>query len=583
MIIQQIKRELKEFKEKKIIIVPGVEFNQKAMIDTLVSYYLSYFQSGSYDSEGFKKYFYNIVRMPCRVETKETDFDTKDIKFITAAGGNERKTWYIERDFRQWMKKQEFGAFLNRLLIELPIFGTVVIKTVDDKPHFVDLRNFVVQQDADYLNQASYIIEIHRYGPIEFKNIAKQRGWNNVQAAIDEYRNNDKDFITVYERYGEVEKDGRYSYKRILVADAEDRLSDKGETQPAPDIILAENEMSPDELPYFEFHREKIPGRWLGFGKIEELLDPQIRMNELTNLKVKASYWATLRLFQTKDTNVNRNLLTETRNGEVLTVESEIIPIATEERNLAAYNQEESRWLQNRDEISLTYDVIRGGVRAARTPLGLAQLEAGMMKAYYDFLKENIALAVKKYLYDVILPKFKKYTSKEHTLTLIGEDLETYNKLLIDETVRQRLVAFIADNYKIPDSEDYQIIKDTITQTVKEGKEKLVNLPSDFYKDAKYDIDIVISGESLDTRMRSVNLQAALQAITVNPAILQNPMSKKIFSKILEDSGIRLEDLEVNASIPTPLQETAQMKAGGGVSKPSIPLTPIQGQTQQTL
>ncbi len=583
MILQQIKRELKEFRDKKIIIVPGVEFNQKEMINTIVSYYLSYFQSGEYDSEGFKKYFLNIVRMPCRVETKETDFDTKDIRFLTVAGGNPRKTWYIERDFRNWMKKQNFGIFLNRLITELPEFGTVVVKMVDDKPYFIDLRNFVVQQDADYLNQASYIIEIHRYGPIEFKNIAKQRGWKNVQAAIDEYRNNDKDFITVYERYGEVEDNGKYSYKKMLVADAEDRLSDNGETLPAPDIILAEENTSPDKLPYFEFHREKIPGRWLGFGKIEELLDPQIRMNEMANLKVKASYWATLRLFQTRDTNINRNLLTETRNGEILTVESEINPVATEERNLAGYAQEEDRWLQNRDELALTYDIIRGTTTAGTMRLGLARLETAMMRAYYGFLQENIAMQVKRFLRDVILPKFKKQISREHTLTLIGEDLEAYVKLLIDEKTRVRLADFVAKNRTIPTPDDYQIIKDTISQMEKQGKEKIVTLPASFYKDAKYEIDIVITGESVDTRAQAANLQAALQAIVANPAILQNPMTKKIFAKILEDGGIRMEDLEVEATTPTPLQLTEQMKGGGGVSRPNIPQAPVAGKVQQTI
>ena len=39
---------------------------------------------------------------------------------------------------------------------------------------------------------------------------------------------------------------------------------------------------------------------------------------------------------------------------------------------------------------------------------------------------ENVAEDVKEFLYEVIIPQFQKDNTKEHTMKLVGEDLEKY-------------------------------------------------------------------------------------------------------------------------------------------------------------
>ena len=84
----------------------------------------------------------------------------------------------------------------------------------------------------------------------------------------------------------------------------------------------------------------------MGIGRIEILFDNQVRTNEISNQQAKSSYWSTLRIWQTRDEGINRNLLTDVVNGEILNVESEVSQIDMSDRNLAYYNQEIQDGLQ---------------------------------------------------------------------------------------------------------------------------------------------------------------------------------------------------------------------------------------------
>jgi len=578
-ILRKINKEKDKYDFDIINIVKGYSFNQKDMIEKIYRYYNSKFATGDVDADGDKKYFYNIVKNPCKVTTKAIDFDTKHIRILSADGSYPFRTWIFERDLKYWMKDKNFGKVLNRIFFELPIFGSVVLKIVKGVPYFVDLRNFIVEQSADTLNDANYIIEKHLYTPVEFRKIGRKMGWNDIETTITEHRKMDKPYIAVYERYGEIENTDNegvkhYTYKRIYVADVGvDVKGFDGAITPHNGVILKEDEI--DKHPYWEFHLEKIAGRWLGVGVVETLIDPQIRENEIANLQAKTSYWAALRLFQTRDQQIARNLMTDVRNGEVLKVDGEITQIDMTDRNLAFFNDETEKWLKNRDELSFSYDVQQGQRLPSGTPLGSAQLAAAMSNSYFAQIQENIALDVKQLLYDVIIPRFKQDATPEHLLRLVGEDLDTFNEVLINERATTILFTQLP---KLPTKEEFDIMKAAEGEKIKTGKEKLVQIPSDFYEGIKYKIDIDITGESTDPNSSAQVEFAALQAITADPTILQDPMKKKILFGILEKQGVDIS--KFSSEKPMDMSQLVQNMpvkgAGGGVSRPiSTPTSPV--------
>jgi len=587
--INTIKKEINEFETEPIHIVDGFDFNQKETLRRIYLYYNSKYESGDMDDQGDKKYFYNIGRVPCNVGTKAVDFDTKHIRLQTAAGGSPLKTWFFERDLKFWMKDQKFGKTLNRIFQELPVFGTVVLKIIDGKTYFVDLRNFIVEQSADDLSKANYIIEIHNYTPVEFRRVAKEKNWERVEETMEAFREmDDVHFIKVYERYGEIEEEDNkgnksYSYKRIVLADVgkdtEDEYSHK--VIPHDGVVLNEKEIKTH--PYREFHWEKIPGRWLGVGRIEVLFDPQIRVNEISNQQVKSSYWSTLRLWQTRDDGFDRNLSTDVDHGEVLNVESEITQVDMADRNLAYYNQEIERWLGNRDELTFSHDPVRGERGPSGATLGAMQIATAQAGSYFDQIRENIAMAVKDLLYEVIIPSFKNKNNTEHILRLAGEDLDELNALIVEQKSRNEFLDYVAREGKIPSKDQFDIIKAAIGESVKQGKEKLITIPKGFYEDIKYKIDIDIVGEAIDIRMRAANLWMALQAITANPTLLTDPTKKKFFYQFLEQGGLNPIDFEAGVSTPSVEQVAQEPKVGGGISKPVIPTSPIGGEGQKQI
>ena len=257
---KQIYQEIVDFNTKSITISEGFSFNQKSTIEKIYRLYNSRYLHGDVDVEGDKKYFYNIVRNPCQMTTKALDFDTKHIKILNAAGGDPLVAWYFERDLKFWMKDQNFGKTLNRIFRELPIFGSVVLKIINGKTYFVDLRNFVVEQSADSLGQAGYKIERYNYTPAEFRKIGTEMKFEKVEEVISDNREAKKSYLTIYERYGEVknEETGDYEFKRVFMADVgadqeQNRITGK---QTGKGVLLKETKV--DKIPYWEFHLEKI-------------------------------------------------------------------------------------------------------------------------------------------------------------------------------------------------------------------------------------------------------------------------------------------------------------------------------------
>lgn len=589
--LKQINQEKNDFETNEIQIVPGLTFNQKATIEQIYFYYNSKFQTGEIDEDGDKKYFYNINKNPCKIFSKAIDFDTKNIRLLTADGGNPLKTWFMERDLKFWMRDKQFGKVLNRIFYELPIFGSVVLKAVKGNLYFVDLRNFIVEQTADNLNQANYIIEKHPYTVMEFRKVAKEMGWeqSKVDEVIKEFRKmRGVSHIMVYERYGEVEEgeedNKKWSYRRLYIADVGVNTMDEQSQKQIPynGIEIASDEV--DENPYWEYHLEKIPGRWLGIGVVETLFEPQIRENETTNLQSKASYWRAIVLFKGQDPSfAGKNMKSEYKNGDVVdTSAGDVNQMNIQDNNLAHFTDDHNRWIKNRDELTFSYDVVQGERLPAGTPLGSAQIAISQTLSYFETIQETIAMDVKEMIYKVILPQWEKESTQEHAIRLVGKDLDTYIAMIKDELVQGEVIKQYIKG-KFISGQDAKVIGIAIENSLKKNGEVLKNIPKNYYKDTKYDVDIDITGESVDTRVKSATQTAILQAVTAFPNWRQDPFLKSMIISIAEQGGINLYNFLGVEDKTIEQQMTEVSGAGGGVSKPAMTPNPVVGTKTATI
>jgi len=586
-IFSQILSEIDEFLNTSIEIVPGYSFNQYETLKRIYLYYNSKFETGEYDSEGFKKYFYNLSRFRCQVASKAIDLDTKDINIIPEEGQSEYACWFFEKEFRQWMKEKGFGKCLNRIITELPIYGTVVAKRAkgDAEKLIVDLRNLFVEQTADCLKRARYIIEKHYFTPEE---LAKKKDiWENVDLAIELHRSSEYSsfegtpekesvatpYIVVWERYGEVpeswlREDGdpnKYVKAVFIVTGLQRKKGLKGEDT---GIILYKDEV--EDYPYEEVHWLKIPGRWLGMGLVEELFEPQMRVNEVVNLQAKGLWWTSLKIFQTRDESINRNLLSDVVNGEIINVTSEITPIVNEERNLSAYQIELQRWENLANQMGFTFAPVTGERLPSGTPLGSAILQTQLASSFFDLKREEVGMFVKRIIWNLLIPQFKEEKSAEHIVSLIGtssEELSKLHELRFNYEYNQRIIEWILENKDIPDYREAKVIELAVREKVK--GEKFITIPEKFYDDLKYKIDIVITGERIDVAAKMSTLQVALQLLNANPMLVKDPQLKKIFYRLLQLAGIDPIELEVAPETTAPEEEIIQtVPQGGSISLP---------------
>ena len=551
-IIKAVKAEIDYSETTQIKLNPYFAKTQPALLDLIDLYWMSKFKDGDTDSFG-KKIFYNINNFSVDVAAKMLDIDTKDIQ-LRAEDDNYWTTWIMQKELEYWMKDKYFGNQINQFGFNLPKYGQLVVKKVGDDVQIVPLRNMRFRPDAVDFNLIPKV-EKHIYQPDEFRDEAKKRGWDNWKDVrpLDTTGSPQDAKINVFESYfPEGLLDGKYNYHII---------SDDGH-------LLA---FANTDDPYKSMVWEKIDGRTMGRGNVEKLFEEQIYLNRIANLKASGLEWTSLHLFQTRDQSVNRNLMGTQDNGDVLTPNSEITPISTEERNLGFYNYEEARMENNANKRTFTQEPITGGRAPSGTPLGSTILQAQMAGGFYKQKKEQLANFIKEILWDWVLPEFQKEMRKEHSVQINNlfdgsNNSEKFFKMNLDN----RMNKLASKGYMTP--QQREIRRSIQAEILKKSKLKI---PKGVYDNLKYKLKIVITGEELDAQSKLTTLQTIFQILGSNPTVLQDPRIKKVFFKMLSMAGFNPMDIDDDQ---TPSIEEANQnvrgQVGGSIASPTIPNIP---------
>ena len=547
-----IRENLQQF-QKPVLMAGGDYFDHIRTLKRIALYHGGKFESGDKDSSGGKKYFYNITKPACDIATKFIDLDTKDIVLYSERAGDEYKVWVMQRDLKMWLKEERFGVLLNEIAYDFPKYGHVVLKkSSDNKWHKVNIENLRMDPSAETLANSMFVYEVLVMSKRE---IREMKEWG--QEAKDElFQRTDDAHFTVYQCYDYNCDEGK-RWKRSFRAGFLSRRGKDGSSILTPEsdlannqgyeegVVLYEDEM--DELPYRELKWESIPGRWLGFGFGEYLFDNQIRQNEVANIKARGLALSSLQLFQSSDDTIAKNVFTEMENGDIIYTQGGIQPVQTAERNLGAFQLEEQRWDLNADRKTFSFDIARGEPLPSQTPLGVAQLQAGMVASYFDIKRENFGLFVKQLMLDDIIPSFEREKRKNHVLKFFGSDKEIgkLRRAFTDHTMRKAVLDYALKTGVIPTAFAIDAERAKIELSVRKKKDLYLEVPDDFYSDVKYVIDVVVTNEQVDVAQRIQTLQAALSMVGSNPMIVQDRGLRTIFLKLLEFAGVSAVELDL--------------------------------------
>lgn len=550
------------------ITMPGnYVFNHSDTIKLIDLYYNGKFKSGSFDSRGFRKFFYNIVKPACDIASKFIDLDTKDIILIPDGNGMEEKIFIMQRDLKQWLKEQDFGKLLNDIGFDYPKYGHIFLKKSKNGWKKVNIHNLRFDPASQSFETDTFFYEALLMTRREIEDM----DWDKEE--IKKLISSRAPVYLIYECYDYCDNGWKRSFRgRVWTREVNGKLVESPEAiinnqndDYKDGYILYEDEVK--ELPYRELKWENVPGRRMGIGYVEYLFDNQIRMNELVNIKAKGLHYTSLKLFQTRDDTVGRNVLTDAENGDIIKTTDEIKPVPMEERNLAPFQYEEARWDSNTEQKTFSFDIARGENLPSRTPLGVANLSAGMVASYFELKRENFGLFIKKLLLDDILPSFEKISEKEHKLTFLGsdEEIERFDAIVANLLSNAALSKYILETGFMPDPLEMESQKQAVIQNLKSKKHRYLDLPKGFYVNAKYSIDVLITGEQVDSGAKIQTLQMVLQIIGTNPAVIQDATTRKVLFKMLSYAGINPEELNLSTSQP-PQQIMPQMPVAGSMA-----------------
>lgn len=589
-IFGQVTKELEQFKNEKVQIAgqesgndvrylkrqdSGYSFSQKDTLNLIDLYYNSKFETGPIDSEGQRKLFLNICAFRADVASKQIDLDTKDFIFIPDDSGSKWGAYFIQRKFKDWARENYFGEFINELVENLPKYGTVVVKRVGKKLERVPLKKLVNQQDAKTLNDATYVIEVH--DKMTKDDMEKYPDWDTSGVELEFGQT-----TTVYERYGIVPCEWYYAYKGEKCPEGE-----KGKSKKCVVILtLKKSKSNPKEItgsvlfaeevkevPYLECHWKQQDGRWLGIGEVENQFENQISRNMIANLRRRSLLWSSKKIFQSPDETVNKNLIKDVKDGDVLRImpNGNITQVDVASRQIGEFQSAEDVWEKNSDQKSFTYEAATGESMPSGTPFRLGVILSNAVNSHFGLKKEKLGLFLKKLVIEDVFEIFKKENSKAHTITVMGTDkgMNDLRKVASEIELNNKMIEWaMSDATQMP---NWDAEKQGIELAYQQQSHLFVPIPDKFYDDIKHHIEVSITGEEIDTASQISSLTTIYQSLVQTG----DPRAEQVLSEIMALTGKNLEAILG----PKPTQQP-QQQAPQQVQPNTMPIIPQQNQEQ---
>lgn len=540
----------------------GYMFNQYNTINKIEMYYNSQFDSGKYDSDGQRKLFLNVCAFRADVASKQIDIDVKNFVFIPETGASVWPAYFMQKDFRQWAKDNFFGEVINQVVMDLPKYGTAVLKRVGDTIERTPLLNLRNKQDAADLQTADYVIEEHK--DMTMQQLSEMEDWD-----LSELDMEFGDKVTVYERYGHVplsfyketvlkEKPKEEDYKKSIDTMSIIVFGSKGMKEASGSLLFMEKIK---KRPYEEAHWKRQDGRWMGVGEIENQFENQMARNMIANMRRKSLYWSSKKVFYSNSTETPKNLTQEVADGQVLALGTggTITPVDMTSRSIAEFQNTEDVWEKNSDQKSFTFEVATGEALPSGTPFRLGVVLSNAVNSHFNLKREQLGLFFKRVVANQILDIFKRNMSREHVLSVFADEdgFETLKNVTIEKYSNERAFELMLEGKVV----DFAQIRSQVEADIQKRKILFFDIIENLYKNVSAKVEIEITGESVDIPKRIETLTNLYNTMSQR----QDPRADKVLTAVLALSGENVESFGQEAmqsagqsalAVPQPQEQT---------------------------
>ena len=582
-IAELVRKQEQDYIDSPTTISKYVDFNMFETINTIEAYLNSKHISGSTDTMGREKPFFNIVTAVANIWFRATDIDRKNIKVKATKSKDIIASFLATVKLQEFMRKSRFGVFLNTWGQTLSRYGSAVTKFVEKDgeltPAVIPWNRLIVDP-VDF--DSAPVIEVLEYTPAQLRmhdgydkamveDLIDSQG---VRKNLDGTNKDTRDgFIRIYEVHGlmplsyltEKESDETTYVQQLHIVSFV--AKSKGRKTEYEDYCLYKGKEAKN--PYMISHLIKEDGRTLAIGAVESLFDAQWMTNHSVKSMKDQLDLASKLIFQTSDGSfVGQNALSNIETGDIL-VHNPNEPLTQVNNNshdltsLQNYNQ---MWKNLAQEISNTPDSLMG----KNAPSGTAwrQVEAIQQEAnsLFELMTENKGLAIEDMMREYIIPFVKKQldTKEEIVATLEVNGIQKIDEMYIrNEAIRRsnKQVVETILNGGIAEQPDLQMEQQNIQNELSDMGNQRFYSPGEiswkeYFKDVEWDLEVDITGEQAQNQNDLATLNTVFTTIAANPQILQTKDGKMIFNKILEKSGtvspaeISMQPSQISQELP---------------------------------
>lgn len=557
-------------------------------INKIYAYLDSKHVSGLVDEQGRDKPFFNIVTASRNIWYRATDIDRKDIQVKPTKSHQVAMAFVATVLLQDWMRREKFGTFLNNWGMELAGFNSAVVKFVEAGGK---LHPMVIPWSR-------LIVDI-----VDFNDNPKIELLEMTEAQLYQRKGYDKemveklcDALQARETTGREQQDNKPNYIKLYEVHGMFPLSyltgkDKDEDEYVQQMhvisfVASKEKGKFDDFTLYSGRESKDPymltcllpssdGSISLNGSVKLLFDSQWMMNHTVKSIKDQLDVASKLIFQTADGNyVGRNVLSAIEQGDIMVheVNKPLSQINNNSHDISTQESFGNLWKGLSNEIVGVSESMLGNTAPSGTAWRQVEALLAESRNLFETMTENKALAIEDMLREYVIPFLKKQmdNSDEISGVLESHDIKKIDAMYVPKQAQKVLKQKAKEALlkgELPTG-----TQQTAEQGVQDGLNQLGNqrffTPSDIdettwkeaLKDLEWDLEVDISGESMDKQVVLTTLNTAL-ATVANPNYSNNQQAQLIISKILTASGV-VSPIEM-ASLPT--QPTA----------PAVPAPPV--------
>jgi hypothetical protein len=569
-------------------------------INKVYAYLESKHWSGETDNQGRIKPFFNIVLAARNIYYRATDIDRKNVTIKATKTKHTVQAFIAEVLLQNWMRKENFGAFLNDWGLELAAFNSSVVKFIEaqGKLHcmVVPWSRLICDQvdfDSNPKIEILELTEAQLYRRVETHGYDKEMVEKlcdalSARELTDKQKQDQKsNYIKLYEVHGNLplsyitgNDDDEDEYVQQMQVISFVASKEKGRFDDFT-LVAGREEQDPYMLTSL---LPNTDGSVSLNGSVKNLFQAQWMMNHTVKSIKDQLDLANKLIFQTADTNfIGMNALTAIENGDILIhgLNTPLTQVQNNSHDITIAQSFGQMWKGLASEINGVSESMMGNVPPSGTAWRQVQALLQESHSLFELMTENKGLDVEKMLRRFVIPFNKKQmdhgdeiaaTLEAHNITKIdamyipAEAVKRYN-----EAAKEQILNGQQTQPYDPAAAHAQI-KGELAQ---QGNQRFF-VPSDVsdakwkdaLKDLEWEVEVDITGESVDKNTVLATLSTALQTIA-NPGYANNPQAQLIVSKILTATG-ELSPLEISMSA-APEQNKPAPKISESISYKDAP------------